>query len=766
MRYLTDLASGVTVFGLTLGGAFLTSTNWAGAQDTNPGESVAEIQFIDSATGFAIRPESITAQPDRAGGAARQFLQHQFSPSGRVPLVLEKGPQTLSVSSSKYQSMSVPMVVQESSAASKIKFLLDPVERPEELRLETVRSLLRDEATLFQGFVGDEESGQPLSGVSVRATPSGVQTATDARGFFRLYVPVERSRGRASAPVALSWEKPGYRGLERRYLEVWSRGDTTYTLRLEQGNGRDVIDQRTRSRNSSYDEVTSDSTSGTSTTRSANVVIQGQQNGAALAFQSLVVTNPMVRVPRNIRVLEGDGTYWYVTFNYYLKNTLPSEWIRSWHTNSLNAGSVAVSGYAINRINTRAADSTHDICGTSDCQNFDPGDSSTATDAAVDYTINCVMVDSNNKAALTEYAAENNSLGLPCGDGYTAPYGGCLYDPLCAGKARDGHGRGMCQRGSNRWATNSSPHEWTWILQHYYPDLFLVRASVLVIGDNVVARTANDCEVRMCGSGGISSGTNCTLITTRAAGDKGVIIDGPHWITNANTGGFTWYKVQWSDSVVGWSCENFLDRDLPSTITKWNFNSTTNDGNTATGVTTPAIGAGTMTLTSVTANGFNDGSAVDPASLGTDNSSRALQGPSNSGVANKTGGPKFAVSTANYTNIVVSFELWTAGRASAYWRGQYTTNGTTWVDHLKVDKRTAYVANGGATFTSHFDDLSGVAGVANNTNFAYRVVAEYQSTATGSGSVAYVATDPNDPSGYSNTGPFRVDLFTIAGTAQ
>jgi hypothetical protein len=289
---------------------------------------------------------------------------------------------------------------------------------------------------------------------------------------------------------------------------------------------------------------------------------------------------------------------------------------------------------------------------------------------------------------------------------------------------------------------------------------------VLVIGDNVVARTASDCQVRMCSSGGISSGTNCPLITTRAKGDKGVIIDGPHWITNANTGGFTWYKVQWSDSVVGWSCENFLDRDLPSTITKWNFNSTTNDGNTATGVTTPAIGSGTMTLASVTANGFNDGSPVDFASLGTDNSSRALQGPSNSGVPNKTGGPKFAVSTAGYTNIVVSFELWTAARASAYWRGQYTTNGTTWDDHLKVDKRAPYLANGGATFTTHFDDLTGIAGVANNANFAYRVVAEYQSTATGSGSAAYVATDPNDPSGYSNTGPFRVDLFTIAGTPQ
>jgi hypothetical protein len=36
--------------------------------------------------------------------------------------------------------------------------------------------------------------------------------------------------------------------------------------------------------------------------------------------------------------------------------------------------------------------------------------------------------------------------------------------------------------------------------------------------------------------------------------------------------------------------------------TQWTFNSVTNDENTSTGVVTPSIGAGTMTLASVTAN--------------------------------------------------------------------------------------------------------------------------------------------------------------------
>ncbi|MDW8309490.1 MAG: hypothetical protein RMK20_08970, partial [Verrucomicrobiales bacterium] len=206
------------------------------------------------------------------------------------------------------------------------------------------------------------------------------------------------------------------------------------------------------------------------------------------------------------------------------------------------------------------------------------------TDIAVNYTENYVVVTASGVIPSTEYSAENNSLGYPCGDGYTSPTGGCLYDPICTGEARFGHGRGMCQWGSARWATarrmagrnsaDATPTgyprmDWRWIVQHYYPDYVLVRGAPLVLDDDVKVVGASQ-TVRMCADGGITNGMNCPAVTTKSVGATGVIIDGPVRVT-ADGYGFTWYKVLWSDAQVGWVRENWLERALavpaaPSTL--------------------------------------------------------------------------------------------------------------------------------------------------------------------------------------------------------
>ena len=62
------------------------------------------------------------------------------------------------------------------------------------------------------------------------------------------------------------------------------------------------------------------------------------------------------------------------------------------------------------------------------------------------------------------------------------------------------------------------------------------------------------------------------------------------------------------------------------------------------------------------------------------------------------------------------------------------------------------------------NDLSAVPGVNDNSNFVFRIVAEFQSTATGSGSAAYVAA--NAPtSSYAPAGTTRFDMVTVSGTA-
>jgi len=290
-----------------------------------------------------------------------------------------------------------------------------------------------------------------------------------------------------------------------------------------------------------------------------------------------------IRVPNAIRVLLTNGTIEYVSLQTYGRRSLPSEWISSWGSytggsNSLNAGAIANRTYAVGFINVPRG-SDHDICATTSCQVFGTT-TTTRTDTAINFTANYLCV--NNSGAiprgLTEYSSENNSIGFSCGDGFTQPTGGCIYDPVCAGEPRFGHGRGMCQWGTAKWATglkfpsndfsdtaatNGFPRQdWKWIVNHYYPTLTLVQGVPLIVGDDVkvIGATVN---VRECPGGNITNGIGCALITTKAVGSTGVILAGPVTITN-DGGGFTWYRVQWNDAVtnIGWVPENWLERLL------------------------------------------------------------------------------------------------------------------------------------------------------------------------------------------------------------
>jgi hypothetical protein len=149
--------------------------------------------------------------------------------------------------------------------------------------------------------------------------------------------------------------------------------------------------------------------------------------------------------------------------------------------NSLQACAVAVRSYGMfyvyNPIN-----SAYDICDNTYCQ-FMGSVLSTNTSSAVDNTFAYILT---NSAGVTrsEYSAENNNKG--CGNGYsgTGSSWPCIYDPVCTNSSPNGHGRGLCQWGTVRWATGrlvttSSPcsqgnaHQygtktWQQILTHYY----------------------------------------------------------------------------------------------------------------------------------------------------------------------------------------------------------------------------------------------------------------------------------------------------------
>ncbi len=533
-----------------------------------------QVRFIDSETGYAIKPDAVSVDSQILSGVK----------SGRAMLKLGPGSHVVTVNSAQHQPMSGIVNVGDGSP-QKIQFMLDPVVTPKEVSSEHVASLHREGATVFVGYVVDDESGEPMENVSVSSGLDGTRTRTDARGYFRIYVPVKA--GRNGEQANLIFAKPGYQSEQRINLELWSNGDWIYRIRLSRGEGVKFVDENQFRRRTAPSQTEPPP----EPTETKDRVDLETSLSSGIHRLSTASSNVTIRVPRNIRVLLSDGvTIQYDTLETYCKHVLPAEWIAGWASytggsNCLSAGAVAVRSYAIIKINAASGSGSNDICATTSCQVYGAGGNSSAN-TAVDYTASYVMI-SGGAVATTEYSAENNSLANSCGDGFTEPSTTgpvCIFDPVCTGETRNGHGRGMCQWGSAKWATglkfpgnSTSDHttlnayprrDWTWICRHYYPTLTLVKGAALAIGDDIKA--VGTVNVNLCVDGSISNGYNCTLITTKPNGTTGTITDGPQQIT-VDGRGFTWYKITWSDSTVGWSKENYIERNyglyLPTTPT-------------------------------------------------------------------------------------------------------------------------------------------------------------------------------------------------------
>jgi hypothetical protein len=189
-----------------------------------------------------------------------------------------------------------------------------------------------------------------------------------------------------------------------------------------------------------------------------------------------------------------------------------------------------------------------------------------------------------------------------------------------------------------------------------------------------------------------------------------------------------------------------------ATITHWSFNSNPPDASLSTGTTLPETGNGTLQRVNGPAPTFASGVSGGPASeddTGMNTSSYPAQG-----LGNKTSGVQFNVSTRGYTNIAVSFVQRASNTGSRYFRFQYSIDGSNFIDSSVID------LTPGNVFVPQAINLGTISEVNDNTNFACRMVAEFESTATGSGVEGYVTATA---SAYSVNGAIRFDIVTISG---
>jgi hypothetical protein len=188
-----------------------------------------------------------------------------------------------------------------------------------------------------------------------------------------------------------------------------------------------------------------------------------------------------------------------IAFETYVKGVLPHEWIRSWHTESLRAGAIAIRTYAASWVRSGGKYTCADLDDTTASQVY-KDEFFAVTNSAVDATASTYVM-KNGLPVFAEYSAEN---GHPTADG--------ISDSLCAGKTRFGHGRGTCQWGSQRWASQSGKNA-TWILQHYYPGAIVTKlgggpapTSIVVDSENA-NNDASKAKVEYAGTWNASTST-------------------------------------------------------------------------------------------------------------------------------------------------------------------------------------------------------------------------------------------------------------------
>jgi hypothetical protein len=429
------------------------------AQGSN---SDVHVTFIDDQTGFAIAPQNVhsnaalTAEPDRGPGAVR------ISPDFRGRL--------LRVEAAGYRPVSFAVGNEEA-----IRLFLSPLAPPLQFSAEALEMLEGSKRITIVGFVSDGEKGTALPSVREFSPELGKSIETNRQVFFTLAAPEPKHYSTETASlVILRFEKNGYVTMVREKVRVASGSVRKYRIRLQPGQGSQTVLERFRSTES----------------QESSPREEAGESKVPAAVQSAPVLPPSIRVGRNCKDSTSCTSVDVATLENYTKHVLPNEWLASWHKESLRAGSVAIRSVGVWYTN-HPKTSKYDVCDSTACQVYDPDVSEATTDAATDATASNVLVEKGtNRVAKAEFAAENNNAG--CGDGKsgTKTTWPCIDDSVCTGQPKNGHGRGMCQRGSNRWANGKNAsgtpakggnQNMDWMLTHYYPDFEKTQGSTATV---------------------------------------------------------------------------------------------------------------------------------------------------------------------------------------------------------------------------------------------------------------------------------------------
>lgn len=324
---------------------------------------------------------------------------------------------------------------------------------PAPLHEPAPRATPRPERVL-RGSVADALTGEPVPGARVALVGTLRATETDDDGAFALAAPDGFTQLRITAADYIDAEAPA-----GAPLALWPTvaDDTLVAERLAARPRRDGDDPT----DPDLTEAARDWLLGVPPPCEARpgsgcLPQPGGGSEPGVLRQFLAAPPATVRVYR--RGPEDNscrGRVDVIPLEEYVRGVLPHEWIPSWEMESLKAGAIAARTYAWNWIVRGGKYDCADVDDTTRSQVYDEGRNARC-DEAIAATAG-QGIRRGDDLVSSEYSAEN---------GNPTEFG--VDEPLCAGRARQGHGRGMCQWGTQRWAQQRGQN-YVWMVEHYYP---------------------------------------------------------------------------------------------------------------------------------------------------------------------------------------------------------------------------------------------------------------------------------------------------------
>lgn len=427
------------------------------------------IQFVSGQSGNGQLALNVThAQSGMAVDAQVQLSGNgisrniQLNGSGKAEISLPAGRYTITESATGFRSQTASYTI-EADKLLTLQVSLDPEQKP-------VLKTIPDKA-IISGYISDAVTNQPLAGVKLILQGSLHTATTDANGHFeiisdRFTSMISDHDINAVERHVIIASKNGYGTTEMDGL-ILLPDHLQLKLRMQPGgpavkmnNQQHILDQQ-------------------------NIIQEPEPEQPLFAPSLISNTNVTQRnagtcsPPPVIRLYHGANStactscsgctvIEQMSLETYTAYGLDDEWIASWNDASLLAGAVAYRTYgAYHIIHPYNNSPNYDIVAYPCRQNWNGSTSYAATINATAATLNEILLDNAGNIAFSEYAAETNNF-CTCGDGYSGHTGlwPCISDNVCVTKTAAGHGRGMCQWGSHRWAQAGKTY--TWILDHYY----------------------------------------------------------------------------------------------------------------------------------------------------------------------------------------------------------------------------------------------------------------------------------------------------------